>query len=222
MLDLGCGTAALTAELHQRLHADETLAMDSSAEMLARAKVPTSIRLVQATIEDFEPRRQFDLVLASASLQWVPDHPRVFERIASWLRPGGQIAVQMPASAEGRMRTVARSIAARPPFASLLRGYELPHHVLTPEEYAWLLHRLRFPRARIRTETYGVEFASRASVSEWAEGSLLSEYRKLLGNDVFRTFADQYREEIESRLPDEQPFFHTFTRLVIWGASEQP
>ena len=104
ILDLGCGTAALTKELHDRLGAIETVAMDSSEEMLARARVPASIRLVHAPIETFEPEGKFDMVVASASLQWVANHGALLERIASWLAPHGQLVVQMPARMDGTMR----------------------------------------------------------------------------------------------------------------------
>jgi trans-aconitate 2-methyltransferase len=218
LLDLGCGTAALTCELHDRLGARETIAMDSSAEMLACAKVPPAVRLVNATIEDFRPDGRFDLVFASASLHWIADHPALFERMTSWLAPGGQLAVQMPAYSDGEMRRVGREIAAHEPFASQLGGYTLPENVLEPERYLRLLHELGFTRSRVRTEVYGATFPSRSSVSEWAEGSLLSGFRKRLGAEGFRPFALAYRERLESELPDDRPYFHTFTRLLIWGA----
>lgn len=218
LLDLGCGTAALTRELHERLGAGETIAVDSSAEMLACAKVPEAIRLVHAAVEDFHPEGKFDLVFASASLHWIADHPALFERMTSWLTPGGQLAVQMPAYSAGEMRRVGREIATREPFASQLGGYTLPENVLEPERYLRLLHDLGYARSRVRVEVYGAAFPSRASVSEWAEGSLLSGFRKRLAPDSFGAFARAYRERLESTLPDERPYFHTFTRLLVWGA----
>src|SRR5919201_301947 len=38
VVDLGCGSGELTAELHRALAAAETLGLDSSAAMLARAR----------------------------------------------------------------------------------------------------------------------------------------------------------------------------------------
>jgi trans-aconitate 2-methyltransferase len=217
LLDLGCGTAALTCELHERLGARETVAVDSSAEMLAAAKVPDAIRLVHGSIEALRPDGKFDLVLASASFHWIPDHPALFARATSWLSPGGQLAVQMPAYTDGEMRRVGREVAAREPFASQLGGYTLPEHVLEPERYLRLLHDLGYTRSRVRAEVYGATFPSRASVSEWAEGSLLSGFRKRLAPDSFIAFARAYRERLEAMLPDERPYVHTFTRLLIWG-----
>ena len=38
VIDLGCGTGELTAELHHYLRADETTGLDSSDQMLAKAE----------------------------------------------------------------------------------------------------------------------------------------------------------------------------------------
>ena len=38
VVDLGCGTGDLTAELHERMQAAETVGIDSSESMLARAR----------------------------------------------------------------------------------------------------------------------------------------------------------------------------------------
>src|SRR4029077_20459492 len=89
----------LTREMHRRLGAKETLGVDSSPAMLAKAATfaGDGLRFEQRDIADFADADGFDLVLSNAALQWVPDHETLFPRLAAMVRPGGQLAVQKPA-----------------------------------------------------------------------------------------------------------------------------
>src|SRR5690349_15098037 len=93
-VDLGCGTGELTRELHLRTGAAETVGLDSSEAMLARAApfAEGGLRFERTDIAAFSPREEFDLVFSNAALHWVPDHPRLLARLAAALRPGGQLA----------------------------------------------------------------------------------------------------------------------------------
>ena len=75
-VDLGCGTGELTRVMHERLGCVTTVGYDSSKEMLARAPSAPGLSFVHAAIEDLTlPPGSVDLVLANASLHWVPAHP---------------------------------------------------------------------------------------------------------------------------------------------------
>src|SRR5688572_31302350 len=77
VVDLGCGTGELTRELHEVLGARETLGIDSSAAMLAKAKPADGVRFEQSTVEEFEGG-PFDLIFSNAALHWVADHEPLF------------------------------------------------------------------------------------------------------------------------------------------------
>src|SRR5205085_8107123 len=94
--DLGCGTGDLTAELHRKLQARETLGIDSSPAMLAKAPQGPGLRFEQQDIAAFQPSQKLDLIFSNAALHWVTDHPALLRRLTSALAPGGQIAVQLP------------------------------------------------------------------------------------------------------------------------------
>lgn len=55
--DLGCGTGELTAELHRHLDAKETIGVDSSEAMLAKAKAyqTNHLKFEQGEIEKWQP-----------------------------------------------------------------------------------------------------------------------------------------------------------------------
>ena len=65
-----------------------------------------------ATSASGPARGDHDLVLANASLQWVPDHAEVLARWWAALAPGGQLAVQVPANADHPSHRVADEVGA--------------------------------------------------------------------------------------------------------------
>jgi trans-aconitate 2-methyltransferase len=214
--DLGCGTGELTRALRERLGAAETLGIDTSTAMLARAKVYAGggVRFEEGDIGVFAPARPFDLVFSNAALHWVPDHPRLLGRLARAVAPGGQLAFQVPANFDHPSHIAAEETASEEPFASTLGGSAHPRNVLAPEAYAALLDRLGFSEQTVRLQVYGHRLDSREGVVEWVKGSLLTDYEKRLPPELFARFVARYRQRLFERLPDERPFFFPFKRIL--------
>jgi trans-aconitate 2-methyltransferase len=218
VVDLGCGTGELTKELHERLGAVETLGIDSSASMLASAS-PLSkdgLRFEQGDIATFR-KAGWDVVFSNAALQWLPDHPALFRQLASMVRPGGQLAVQMPANHDHLSYLVASEVASEEPFRTALGGYVRCSPLLSPEAYASLLYDLGFRDQHVRLQVFGHVLASRDGVVEWVKGTLLTDYQQRLPDGLFTPFLARYRERLAEALPDARPFFYPFKRLLLWG-----
>lgn len=219
IVDLGCGPGGLTVELHEALGASETLGLDSSPEMLAKASAVARPGLCfeHGDIADFAGR-DLDLVFSNAALHWVPvDHSVLLERFTRSLAPGGQIAVQVPANFDQPTHVVAAEVAAEEPFASALGGRREFLSVLPPEDYATLLDRLGFEEQTVRLQVYPHHLESREAVVEWVRGTMLTAYETRLPAELFARFVDAYRERLLDRLPDERPFFFPFKRILFWG-----
>jgi trans-aconitate 2-methyltransferase len=219
VLDLGCGTGELTREMHRRLGAAETLGIDSSPAMLAKsaAFAADGLRFERRDIADFADAAGFDLVFSNAALQWLPDHERLFARIAALVTPGGQLAVQMPMNHDHASHTTAAEVAREAPFRAALGGHERKPPLLAPEAYAELLFRLGFREQHVRLQVYAHELASRDDVVEWVRGTLLTDCEKRLAPDAFARFLARYRELLLPRLADERSFLYPFKRLLFWG-----
>ncbi|WP_417397384.1 methyltransferase domain-containing protein [Gimesia chilikensis] len=98
IVDVGCGPGNSTVVLAQRFPGAELSGLDSSAEMLETAQETLpDVHWFQADITTWEPDEAFDLLFSNAVLQWVPDHEAIFPRLMSFLKPGGALAVQLPA-----------------------------------------------------------------------------------------------------------------------------
>jgi trans-aconitate 2-methyltransferase len=220
VVDLGCGTGELTRTVHERLAARDTLGIDSSESMLARAAAHAGggVRFERADIASFAARGVYDLVFTNAAIHWVGDHAELLGRLRRAIAPGGQLAVQVPANFDHPSHRIAAEVAAEEPFATALHGYGRGKPVLEPEEYAVLLHRLEFAEQHVRLQVYLHLLDSRASVVEWVKGTLLTDYQSRMSPEAFELFLARYRERLEADLPDEHPFVYPFKRILMWGA----
>jgi trans-aconitate 2-methyltransferase len=212
IIDLGCGTGELTRELHERLGASETLGIDSSESMLAKAAPASSIHFELGDIASFTTDNPFDLVFSNAALHWIPDHEHLFTRLMSLLAATGQLAVQMPANHDHPSHRIAAEVAT-------FFGVE-PRtvNILAPESYATLLHRLGFALQHVRLQVYGHVLPSTADVVEWTKGSTLTPYREALSSDRYEEFLAEYTKRLVNTLGDSRPYFYTFKRVLMAAA----
>ncbi len=214
VVDLGCGTGELTRELHDQLHAEETLGIDSSETMLLKSSAFGNelLRFEQGNIEAFVTDRPYDLIFSNAALHWVPDHEALFRRLTSFLTPKGQIAVQMPANEDHPSHAIAVEVA-------FSMGEEPRRSDVLPlVRYAQLLHRLGFQRQHVRMQVYGHLLESTSAVIEWVRGTLLTDYEKRLGTVKFARFMELYRKLLLDTLEDERPYFYTYKRILLWAS----
>jgi trans-aconitate 2-methyltransferase len=219
VVDLGCGTGELTREMHRRLAAADTLGVDASDAMLAssRAFEGDGLRFQRSTVESFTPAQPVDLVFSNAALQWVDDHEALFTRLAGFLAPGGQLAVQIPANDDQPSHVVAADVAREPAFAGPLGGHVRVFPNLALEAYAKLFDRLGFKEQHVRAQIYAHHLGSRDDVVQWVKGTLLTDYQKRLAPEVFEAFLARYRERLLAQLDDTRPFFFPFKRIHLWA-----
>ncbi len=108
VLDLGCGTGGLSAELADR--GADVVGIDKSPRMIARARERhDGIEFEVADARTFETDRRFDAVLSNAVLHWITraEQPAVLRRVARVLRPEGRFVAEL-----GGRNNVATVVAA--------------------------------------------------------------------------------------------------------------
>src|SRR6266403_5369903 len=93
ILDLGCGTGALTAEI--AACGAHVIGADRSAEMIeeARKKFP-AIQFEVCDARALPFSREFDAVFSNAALHWIPEAERVVAGVARALRAGGRFVAE--------------------------------------------------------------------------------------------------------------------------------
>jgi trans-aconitate 2-methyltransferase len=223
-VDLGCGPGELTALAASQLGVDEMIGIDNSPAMLDRAGEHASsrVRFEYGDLAAWTSDGDVDLVLAAASLQWVPDHAEVIARWTAGLRAGGQIAIQVPANADMPSHSVARRVAEREPYRSMFGASGPPidpvqAYVLQPERYAQILYDLGYERQHVRLQIYPHVLPSTRHVVEWVRGTMLTRFEKWLDHDSFEAFVADYEAELLQQLGEHEPHFFPFRRILVWG-----
>lgn len=126
-VDLGCGPGNSTEVLAQRFPAAEISGLDNSVDMLAdaRKRLP-QLEFALTDIGRWSAVEAYDVILANASLQWLPDHNRLYPHLVRQLKAGGTLAVQTPDNLEEPAHRLARKIAAEGPWAAKTRAVKHP------------------------------------------------------------------------------------------------
>lgn len=222
-VDLGCGSGELTKVLHQKLEIADTLGIDSSENMLEKAKTFTEkgLHFVHQEIERFSEPNGYDLMFSNAALQWCGNHYALFHSFRECLKKDGQIAIQMPMNHDYVTHTMAAEVATRSKYKKFFSKNEVhqkEHSLLKPEEYASLLFDLGFKRQKVFVNVYGHLLENREMVIEWVKGTMLTYYQKTLPESVYAEFLQEYRDALFSVLPDRKPFFYPFKRILMWAS----
>lgn len=205
--------------MHETVQARATIGLDNSETMLEKsaAFAGNGLTFRLGTILRFAPRSPFDLIFSNAALQWVPDHDGLFPRLAANLKPGGQLAVQVPANHNHLSHLVAHEVAREEPFRSELGGYIRQVPVQAPEWYAAKLDALGFAEQHVRLQVYPHHLGGREEVVEWTKGTLLTDYQQRLSPETYEKFVEEYRARLLPQLADERPYFYGFKRILLWA-----
>ena len=220
VVDLGCGTGELTAWLHGELQAAETVGVDSSDAMLEKAAafVRPGLRFDRGDIRSTPARfpEGFDLVFSNAALQWVTGHETLFAELAKLVRPGGQIAVQMPVN-QGVPHRLTAEIAQREPFATALEGWVREDPVRDAAFYSRLLYDFGFAEQHVRLQIYPHILESTHGAVEWLKGSLLTAYQARLPADLWPQYLETYEAALLAIEGAHRPYFFPFPRVLFWA-----
>lgn len=213
--DLGCGPGELTRELHERLRAGETLGIDRSPAMLERATplAGDGLRFEMGDLATFDGAGStWDVVHASASLQWATDHQAVLSRWAAALAPGGQLAVQVPANGEHPSHTVMLEVADQ---LGIIAAEDVHVTVQKPERYAEILDELGLDDIHVRLQVFLHHLPSSGDVVEWMKGTALLRIKEAVTAEEFDAYLERYREALLDRIGQRSPYLYAYPRILM-------
>src|ERR1700722_18653984 len=194
VIDLGCGPGNSTELLAARFAGAAVSGIDSSPDMIAagRKRLPP-LRFAGTGLETWDDPGPFDVILANAVLQWVPNHAGLLRALVSRLASGGGLAVQMPDNLDSSAHRLMREIAADGPWAEVLATAAAAR---TPiEEASWYYGVLRPLCARVdvwRTTYYHPIREGAAGIVEWFKGSGLRPFLEPLEPASRAAYLERY------------------------------
>ncbi|NPT55305.1 trans-aconitate 2-methyltransferase [Paraburkholderia elongata] len=200
-VDIGCGPGNSTEALAARLPGAAVSGLDSSADMIAAAaKRLPQFQFEVSDIATWDAPGPYDLILANAVLQWVPNHEQLFPSLVKKLAPGGSLAVQMPDNLDEPAHRLLREIAADGPWANKLRGLERTMRYGAD----WYYSLLKPQCARVdvwRTVYYHPLAGGADAVVEWFKGSALRPFLAELDDSEESVFLERYRDAVTRACP---------------------
>lgn len=215
--DLGCGPGSITRLLAERWPDAAITGVDSSPDMLAKARREApAVAFLQADIAQWLPPSPADLLFSNSTLQWLPDHARLFPRLLSQLSPGGVLAVQMPRNHDAPSHRLMREAAEAGRWRERLAGVGSILPVASPDAYYRMLAPLA-ARIDIWETDYLHGLAGDNPVIEWTKGTGLRPYLDALDEPDRGDFLAVYAARIAAAYP-KQPDGRTllpFRRIFI-------
>ncbi len=201
--DIGCGPGNSTEMLGRRFPMADLVGIDSSPEMIeaARKRLPTA-HFAVADIADWPGRDRFDVVLANASLQWVPDHARLLPALVDRLAPGGSLAVQIPDNLDEPAHHLMREVAAAGPWADRLAGAARARDSRHGADWYFRMLRDAGADADVWRTIYHHPLAGgAAAVVEWFKGTGLRPFLDPLDEPERTAFLGRYQAALADAYP---------------------
>jgi trans-aconitate 2-methyltransferase len=202
-IDLGCGPGNSTEVLAARFPDALISGLDSSPDMIeaSRKRLP-HIRFDLAPIETWLESGQFDVVMANAVLQWIPNHGSLLPHLLTSVAPGGTLAVQIPDNLDEPAHCLMREIAAEQPWSDALAGAANLRSARHDADWYYSLLRPRCTKLDVWRTTYYHALAGGAdAVVEWFKGSGLRPFLAPLADAEQQMFLDRYRSALERAYP---------------------
>jgi trans-aconitate 2-methyltransferase len=229
ILDLGCGTGRLTAELFAVMREGLVVAVDRSESMLREAaarntwhagphpldpdRVPARIHVVRADGLHLPFSDAFDAVLSTATFHWILDHDTLFASIYRALVPGGRLVAQCGGAGNlARLLERADAIRGGARFAPYFEGWSDPWNFAGIPDTIARLDRAGFTAIDVSMEPAPTTLPDREGYREFLSTVCVREHIARVPDDLRSAFLDALADVAATDAP---PFTLDYWRLNI-------
>jgi trans-aconitate methyltransferase len=220
LMDAGCGTGRLTAELLQSLPQGRVVGVDLSLNMLAEARGYLSpdfagkFWLVAADLQDLPFDRSFDGIFSTAAFHWVLDHDRLFRSLFRAVRPGGWLLAQCGGGPNlARLRKRTDELAATAKYARYFAGFREPWTYNDAETAAAILRRAGFAEVETSLEPALTILENLPKYSEFVRTVILRQHLERIPDVELRT--EFVAALSDPATTDDPPFSLDYWRLNL-------
>ena len=219
LLDAGCGSGRLTADLAEALPRGRVVGVDLSQNMLSAARSHLDRRrvsLVACDLLQLPFIRIFDGVVSTAAFHWVLDHVRLFRELARIIVPGGWLEAQCGGGSNVKsVRVHASKIAATPRFAPYFRKFREPWCFQDAGPAADCLRGAGFVDVETSLEPAMTVLKDAAEYKEYVTNIVLRRHLMELPSEELR---DEFMDEVTAgAAQDDPPYSLDYCRLNLRG-----
>lgn len=139
VLDAGCGSGKVTAELVRRVPGGRVYGVDAAPSMVRHTREALGDRatILCQDLAELELPEPVDVVFSNATFHWLPDHDRLFAALHRNMKPGARLVAQCGGRGNiDRFRRLSDDVAAQAPFAPYFTDWVGPWNYATAQDTA--------------------------------------------------------------------------------------
>lgn len=218
VLDAGCGSGRVTAELLKAFPKATVTAVDASANMVEQARKTLAefgnrAKVEQVDLVALSMEEAVNVIFSTAVFHWIKDHDRLFANLFRALRPGGLLLAQCGGGSNlDRLRERGERATRLPQFAPYFQNWQKVWEYPGPELTAERLRRAGFEQIHTGLEEAPTTLPDEQTFRAFCATITLSPYVDRLPEDLQDSFLDPIAREAAQ---DNPPFTLDYWRLNI-------
>jgi trans-aconitate 2-methyltransferase len=201
--DLGCGAGNITRILAERFPQSPIVGVDSSEEMLAKARTQTAdprVSFTKGDLAHFKPDAPPAILYSNAAYQWLEGHIDMFPGLMQLLPSGGQLAIQMPRNHDAPSHALMRTAADAGPWKPKLAKVGGIARVLEPARYYDVLKPLA-SELEVWESIYQQPLTGKDPVAQYTSSTGLRPFLEALDENERKGFYETYAKLVAEAYP---------------------
>jgi len=220
ILDAGCGTGRVTAELLKTFPRAQVIAVDASQNMVDEARqtlLPFGERVKtdQLDLLELSAQDEFDVIFSTAVFHWIKDHDRLFANLFRALRRKGFLLAQCGGGPNlKRLRERTQQVMASPEFAPYFKDWQRVWEYPDPETTIDRLKRAGFINIDAGLEFAPTQLPNAETFRQFQSEVTLHPYLERVPAELCDRFLGPIVEQFTQ---DKPPFLLDYWRLNIFA-----
>lgn len=220
ILDAGCGTGRVAAELLRRFPDCHVTAVDASENMVREARLSLQefgnrARVEQYDLLELPYSNAFDAVFSTAVFHWIKDHERLFAVLFRVLKPGGALVAQCGGGPNlKKVRDRIQQLTESPKFKEYFRDWQRVWEYPGPELTRDRVQQAGFRDVSTSLEAAPVSFPDSQQYRDFLATMILHPYLERLPTELHPEFQN---ELVRQAAQDQPPFVLDYWRLNMQG-----
>lgn len=217
VLDVGCGSGRITAEIARRLTEGEVVGVDASSDMIHFAEKAaaesgiTNLRYAVRDARQLEFRQEFDAAVSFNALHWVPEQETALRSLHASLRPDSWAQLRLvPKSERKSLEDVLEETSHLSRWAKYFKRHADPYLHLTSDEYCTLATQCGFEIQQVHVSDKAWDFKSRDNFFRFGQVTFVAWTDSLPPEDrpdFIQDVLDRYRTVACSATSEENFFW---------------